>query len=150
MSGEPCRYYSESDVHGLLTARPGEYFSFARSLLRAIAAGRAQLTLPPKQVFPDAKTQGDFRVMPCELRLGGTVTKTVKVIGTNTVQRTVPDQITVGKLLVLDPVENYVSTVLEACLLSSARTGLCAALAMDALARGSRELVVIGAGRVGF
>jgi ornithine cyclodeaminase/alanine dehydrogenase-like protein (mu-crystallin family) len=150
VSPEPYRYCTESQVHRLLTARPVEYVSFVRNGLRAIAHGRARLTLPPKQVFPDASTGGDFRVMPCELRYGGTTTKTVKVIGTNTLQRMVPDQITVGKLLVLDPAENYVSAIVEACLLSSARTGACAALALDALARKRDRLVVIGSGRVGL
>ncbi len=150
VSPEPCRYYTESQLHGFLTRDPCAYVGSVKAALSAIAAGKARLTLPPKQVFKDAATRGDFRVMPCELREAGRVTKTVKLIGTNTVQRTVPDQITVGRLLVLDPEENYVSAVLEACLLSSARTGVCAALAIDALARSRDELVVIGSGRVGL
>lgn len=88
--------------------------------------------------------------MPCEVRSGVQITKTVKLIGTNTVQRVVPDQITVGRLLVLDPAENFVFAVMEACLLSSDRTGACAALAIDALARARDRLAVIGSGRVGF
>ena len=147
---EPFRYYTEAQVHASLTRRPEQYVAFLKRSLRAIADGQASLTLPPKQVFDDAATRGDFRVMPCELRGKGYVTKTVKLIGTNTVQRTVPDQITVGKLLVLDPAENFVSAVVEACLLSSARTGACSALAVDALAQRREEMVVIGAGRVGF
>ncbi len=150
VSPEPYRYYTEAQVHEALTRSPGQYVAFMKQSLRAIAEGRASLTLPPKQVFEDAATRGDFRVMPCELRAEGRVTKTVKLIGTNTVQRAVPDQITVGKLLVLDPAENFVSAVVEACLLSSARTGACAALAVDALARGRDQMVVIGSGRVGY
>jgi ornithine cyclodeaminase/alanine dehydrogenase-like protein (mu-crystallin family) len=150
VSAEPYRYYTEAQVHESLTRKPEQYVAFLKQSLRAIADGRASLTLPPKQVFEDAATRGDFRVMPCELRGEGGVTKTVKLIGTNTVQRAVPDQITVGKLLVLDPAENFVSAVVEACLLSSARTGACAALAVDALARAREEMVVIGSGRVGF
>lgn len=149
VSPEPCRYYTESQLHGLLTRDPRAYVGSVKAALSAIAAGKSRLTLPPKQVFEDAATRGDFRVMPCELRHGGRVTKTVKLIGTNTIQRAVPDQITVGKLLVLDPRENFISAVMEACLLSSARTGVCAALAIDALARDRDELVVIGSGRVG-
>jgi ornithine cyclodeaminase/alanine dehydrogenase-like protein (mu-crystallin family) len=122
----------------------------ARRALAAIANGQSQLTLPPKQVFDDPATGGDFRVMPCELRRGREVTKTVKLVGTNAVQRRVPDQITVGKLFVLDPEENFVSAVIECCLLSSARTGVCAALAIDALAPGRDSLTVIGSGRVGL
>lgn len=150
VSREPFRYYTEAQVHASLTRRPERYVAFMKRSLRAVADGQASLTLPPKQVFEDPATGGDFRVMPCEIRGKGHVTKTVKLIGTNTVQRAVPDQITVGKLLVLDPVENFVSAVAEACLLSSARTGACSALAVDALAQRHEEMVVIGAGRVGF
>jgi ornithine cyclodeaminase/alanine dehydrogenase-like protein (mu-crystallin family) len=78
------------------------------------------------------------------------VTKIVKVVGTNTVQRRVADQITVGKLFVLDAGENFVSDIFEACLLSSARTGVCAALAVSALARARGELLIVGGGRVGL
>lgn len=146
---EPCRYYTEAEVHAALTADPAGYFRFVKRTLAAIAAGRAEVTAPPKQVFTDPRTGGDFRVMPCALRAGSRLVKTVKVIGTNTVQRKVRDQITVGKVLVLDPLENFVSAVMEACLLSSARTGACAALAIDVLARARERLVVIGSGRVG-
>lgn len=116
----------------------------------AVASGRAQVTMPPKQLFTDPETGGDFRVMPCELRSGNCIVKTVKLIGTNTLQRTVPDQITVGKLFALDPGENFVSAIFEACLLSSARTGACAALAISALAPKRERLVVVGSGRVGY
>jgi ornithine cyclodeaminase/alanine dehydrogenase-like protein (mu-crystallin family) len=150
VSPEPCRYHAEAEVHGALTANPAEYVRFMRQALTAVAAGDARLTLPPKQVFDDPATNGDFRVMPCELNHAGKVTKIVKVIGTNTVQRQVPDQITVGKLLLLHPGENFVSDIFEACLLSSARTGACAALAVAALARTRRELLIVGSGRVGL
>ena len=150
VSPEPCRHHTEAEIHGALAADPGAYVRFMRQGLAAIAAGSARLTLPPKQVFDDPATSGDFRVMPCELRHAGTITKIVKVIGTNTLQRLVPDQITVGKVLLLHPGENFISDIFEACLLSSARTGACAALAVSALARARRELVVVGGGRVGM
>lgn len=150
VSPEPYRYRTEAQVHESLTREPEQYVAFLKRSLLAIAGRRATLTLPPKQIFEDPATRGDFRVMPCEVREGGRVTKTVKLIGTNTVQRAVPDQITVGKLLVLDPAENFVCAVVEACLLSSARTGACSALAVDALARERAEMVVVGSGRVGF
>jgi ornithine cyclodeaminase/alanine dehydrogenase-like protein (mu-crystallin family) len=149
VGAEPCRYFDEAEVHAGLTAHPAVYFRFVKEQLQAIAAGTTTVTAPPKQVFTDPRTGGDFRVMPCELRAGSRVVKTVKVIGTNTLQRKVRDQITVGKLLVLDSEENYVSAVLDACLLSSARTGVCAALAIDVLARARERLVIIGSGRVG-
>jgi ornithine cyclodeaminase/alanine dehydrogenase-like protein (mu-crystallin family) len=70
--------------------------------------------------------------------------------GTNRRQRVVPDQITVGKAFHLHPQENFITHVFEACLLSSARTGLCAALALSQLAPVRRRLTVVGAGRVGY
>lgn len=149
MSREPFRYFTEARVHRMLVADPAGYVRSVRSDLRAIARGAARLVLPPKQLFPDARGRGDFRVMPCEVRRSRRVTKIVKVIGTNALQRAVPDQITVGKLLVLDPRENFVSAIMEACLLSSARTGACAALAIDALALDRADMVVVGSGRVG-
>lgn len=150
VAAEPYRYFTEREVHGLLTDRPEEYAAFVRDAMMAIAAGRAQVAMPRKQVFTDPATGGDFRLMPCELRWDDRVVKTVKLIGTNIAQRRVPDQITVGKAFALDPQENYVSAIFEACLLSSARTGLCAALAMEALARARERLVIIGSGRVGY
>lgn len=150
VGGEPYRYLAEAEVHALLTADPGGYLAFVKEAMAAIAAGRAQVTVPPKQVFTDPVTGGDFRIMPCELRYGTRVVKTVKLVGTNTRQRKVPDQITVGKLFVLDPEENFVSAILEACLLSSARTGACAALAIACLAQARDSLVVVGSGRVGY
>src|SRR5689334_13782404 len=95
VGSEPYRCLSDTEVHAFLTADPEGYFSYSRELLTAIAQGRAQMVLPAKQVFADSATGGDFRVMPCELRCGGRVTKTVKLVGTNTVQHRVPDQITV-------------------------------------------------------
>ena len=147
---EPYRCLSDADVHALLTADPAGYIAFSRDVMMAVADGRAQTVLPAKQVFGDPTTGGDFRVMPCELRQGAAMTKTVKLVGTNTIQRQVPDQITVGKLFVLDPRENFVSWMIDACVLSSARTGMCTALAISALAPRRRSLMVVGSGRVGY
>lgn len=150
LSPEPCRYHDERSVHRALTARPVEYLAFLREELARIAAGEASLELPPKQLFPDPGDAGDFRVMPCVVRRGGRVRKTIKVVGTNLAQQVVPGQITVGKALVLHPVENFVTDLFEACLLSSARTGACAALALDLLAGDCGRVSIVGAGRVGF
>jgi ornithine cyclodeaminase/alanine dehydrogenase-like protein (mu-crystallin family) len=62
----------------------------------------------------------------------------------------VPDQITVGKAFHLHPQENFITHGFEACLLSSARTGLCSALALSRLASKRRRVAVVGAGRVGY
>lgn len=50
----------------------------------------------------------------------------------------------------LHPEENFISHIFEACLLSSTRTGLCAAIAIDMLSRTRKSITVIGTGRVGY
>lgn len=147
---EPFVYFDEFQVHRILTRDPSEYLGFLHGQLDDIARGKAQLELPPKQIFHDPLDDADFRVMPCVVRMSGAACKTVKIIGTNTLQETIPDQITVGKAFVIDSRENFVSHIFEACLLSSARTGACAALAIKLLAPARNTLTVIGAGRVGY
>ncbi|MFN9488816.1 MAG: hypothetical protein ACK59Y_03425 [Betaproteobacteria bacterium] len=147
---EPYAVLDDAAVHRLLSESPQDYFDHLLTRLRDIAAGRVSVELPPKQVFADSDGGADFRVMPCVTRSAGHAVKTVKLVGTNLAQRQVPDQITVGKALVIDATENYITHVVDACLLSSARTGLCAALAIHLLARRRRRLKVIGSGRVGY
>jgi len=151
---EPYVVLDDLTVHRLLSDAPQEYFNHLLARLRDIAAGRITVELPPKQVFADGESDAgnnaDFRVMPCVTRSAEGVIKTVKLVGTNLAQRQVPDQITVGKALVIDAAENFITHVVDACLLSSARTGLCAALAIHLLSRRRRRLAVIGSGRVGY
>ena len=149
VNGAAATEVGELAVHRALTRDAGRYLGHLRQQLAYIASGETLLELPPKQLFSDANG-GDFRVMPCITRNERRTTKTVKIIGTNMVQRLMPDQITVGKALALDPVENHVTHVFDACLLSSARTGACAALALDLLANTRSTVAVIGAGRVGY
>ena len=153
---EPFAYVNERAVHDALIARPLTYLEYLHESLAAIASGRIVVEQPPKLVFPDPVSDdrdrnagGDFRVMPCIVRRDSRVWKTVKIVGTNVVQRAVPDQITVGKAFCIDAVENHVTHIIEACLLSSARTGACAAIAVRQLALSRRRVLVIGAGRVG-
>ncbi len=147
---EPCATMTDAEVHRALTRDPAGYFRYLHDKLRAIAGGNLHVEMPPKQVFADPDGLADFRVMPCVVRGAGGTIKTVKLVGTNVAQLTVPDQITVGKALIIDPVENYITHVVDACLLSSARTGLCAALAIHLLATRNEKLTVIGSGRVGY
>jgi len=147
---EPCTIVSDAEVHRVLTRDPEGYFRHMHDSLRRIAEGRLGVELPPKQVFADPGTAADFRVMPCVVRGEDGATKTVKLVGTNLAQLRVPDQITVGKALVIDAAENYITHIVDACLLSSARTGLCASLAMHWLAPRHERLTVIGSGRVGY
>jgi ornithine cyclodeaminase/alanine dehydrogenase-like protein (mu-crystallin family) len=145
----PCRHWDEATVHQRLTADPAGYVGFARRYLADLAAGRAQLQMPTKLVLDDPDG-GDFRLMPCVVRSEQGTLKTVKIIGTNRAQRRLPGQITVGELLVLDAAEQYVTDRFDACLLSSARSGLVAALALAALAPQARHISIVGAGRVGY
>lgn len=149
---EPCAYVDEAAVHRSLTFAPSDYLAFVSNWLTLLAHGRATMELPPKWICPDhlSPEGGDFRVMPCAIRWGQEVIKTVKIVGTNRRQQLVPDQITVGKAFRLHPEENFITHVFEACLLSSARTGLCGALALSRLAPLRRKITIIGAGRVGF
>lgn len=146
---EPCELVSDRDVHQRIVADPARYVAFVRERLRRIARGDASYECPDKAIFTDA-SGGDFRVMPCVMRDGDAMSKTVKVVGTNVVGRKVPDQITVGKVLQLDPDENFVTHVVDGCLFSSARTGACATLALEQLGGVPRTVGIIGAGRVGF
>jgi len=150
VNNEPYRYFTESDIHASLIDHPEGYLGHLRSCLEAISSGTAEMNLPAKQIFTDIDTDGDFRVMPCVIDYPDRTIKTVKLVGTNTLQQLVADQITVGKAFMIDSSENFISHIFEGCLLSSARTGACAALAAERLGQDSRKLTVIGAGRVGY
>ncbi|MDD9304083.1 MAG: hypothetical protein HUK40_17735 [Desulfobacter sp.] len=147
---EPCICIDDHAVHQVLTQDPLAFHSHVHKALIRIANKEVTLEIPPKQIFFDPDTLGDFRVMPCRFQDDNSLVKTVKIVGTNTVQEQVPDQITVGKAFVLDPKENFISHMIDACLLSSARTGICAVQAMVSLGNTLGKLTIIGAGRVGF
>ena len=147
---EPYRHLDDMQIHRLLTRDPQRYMGYIRAQLDDIANGHASLDLRPKQVFSDPEGAGDFRVMPCVVRNGTDVRKTVKLVGTNAAQFLIPDQITVGKAFALHPSENFVTHIFDACLLSSARTGVCAALALDWLSDRRDRIAIVGAGRVGY
>jgi len=158
LSEEPSRHWSDQQIHAALTADPAGFIRFMTDGVRAVSEGAAQIDMPPKQIFADADIEGDskgdrlgdFRIMPCVLHWGKRHWKTVKVVGTNNAQRIVPDKITVGKALVLHYEENFVTDVIDACILSSARTGACAAIAAEALGAPRRHVAIVGSGRVGF
>jgi ornithine cyclodeaminase/alanine dehydrogenase-like protein (mu-crystallin family) len=147
---EPYAVITDADVHRALSRDPQGYFQHILKQLQAIAAADITVEMPPKQLFTDPGATSDFRVMPCVVRSAAGTVKTVKLVGTNTLQMTVPDQITVGKALVIDAQENHITHIVDACLLSSARTGLCAALAIQLLATRHEQLTIIGSGRVGY
>jgi ornithine cyclodeaminase/alanine dehydrogenase-like protein (mu-crystallin family) len=150
ITNEPYVHITDKQVHQHLTDRPSEYLEFAMRRLTAIANGDAELNLPAKQLFVDPRQHGDFRVMPCVVHDDQAVVKTLKLVGTNTEQQLIPQQITVGKAFAIHPLENFVTHIFDACLLSSARTGLCAAIAVRTLAPAKQDITIIGAGRVGY
>ena len=154
VSHEPLRQFSDFEVHQLLCADLYAYLNYLDQGLREIVLGAAQISMPPKQLFQQPGELGDFRVMPCvRATAAGKLHKTIKLVGTNRIGRLVPDQISVGKACYLDPQENFVSHQFDACLLSSIRTGACAALAtrhLQTADRPIRTVTVVGAGRVGF
>jgi len=76
--------------------------------------------------------------------------KTVKLVGTNTEQRLIPGQITVGQAFAIHARENFITHTFAGCLLSSARTGACTAIAAQALAQRRTRVTIIGTGRVGY
>lgn len=145
LGAEPCTYVADSAVHRMLTRDPAGYVNHLEVSLDQVAAGRWKIEMPPKTIFEDESGGGDFRVMPCVVD----ALKTVKVIGTNRRRWTV-GQITVGKLLVLDEIENFVTHIFDACLLSSARTAAVAALAMRRLQPWRERVAIVGAGRIGY
>ncbi|MEC9340639.1 MAG: hypothetical protein VX663_04080 [Pseudomonadota bacterium] len=146
---EPERYFSDGEVHRRLTANPASYLAHLAEALGRIGRGAWRSDMPPKWLFEDEA--GDFRVMPCVIReRGRPLVKAVKVVGTNRRRSVVPDQITVGQAFLLHPADNFISHRFAACVLSSARTGACAALAARALAPQASRLRIIGCGRVGY
>ena len=147
---EPYRYFDDQQIHHLLTVQPLQYLDHLLAMLESLATGESSLELPNKLVFDDADAYSDFRVMPCVIRHPERIRKTVKLVGTNTQQQQVPDQITVGKAFALDEKENFVSAGFAGCLLSSARTGACVATAVRLLTKNSTHISIVGAGRVGY
>lgn len=147
---EPYRYFDDWQVHQRLTVAPKHYLDHLLAQLESLANGESRLELPHKLVFSDDDRLSDFRVMPCVVHHPDRVRKTVKLVGTNSQQQVVADQITVGKAFAIDADENFVSAGFAGCLLSSARTGACVATAVRLLADAPRRVAITGSGRVGY
>lgn len=149
-SREPERYYADATVHQLLTDDDAAYVDWLLAALARIGSGAWRCELPPKWVF-DEGAGGDFRVMPCVIQAGErTLCKAVKVVGTNLSRHVVTDQITVGQAMLLHLEDNFVAHRFAACVLSSARTGGCAAAAAKRMAPDTASLQLVGCGRVGY
>ena len=150
-ANEPLIRLDDHRVHDLLTDAPADYLSFVREALTQLASGAATVELPAKQIFADSDSSGsDFRIMPCVVRHGDRVRKTVKLVGTNIEQQVVAGKITVGKAFAIHARENFITHEFDACALSSARTGACVAMAAEQLCGERRRVNFIGAGRVAY
>jgi ornithine cyclodeaminase/alanine dehydrogenase-like protein (mu-crystallin family) len=141
--------WTEQQVHELLVKDPKGYISFLDHAFCDMATETMYAEFTPKQILNDRYGNGDFRTMPCITERNGETCKTIKIVGTNLAQKKVPGQITVGKAYVLDSIENFITHSVDACLLSSARTGACAALGVRKLSTAA-EVAIVGCGRVGF
>jgi len=150
LSPEPYTFFDDRRVHRALTTDPRAYLDALLKAIESIAFGRARLELPPKSVFTDPGQRSDFRVMPCVVRFPDRTRKTVKIIGTNWPRAIVPGEISVGQAFSLHETENFIEAGFAGCLLSSARTGACIATGLRLLAPETREVVIVGSGRVGY
>jgi ornithine cyclodeaminase/alanine dehydrogenase-like protein (mu-crystallin family) len=154
---EPCAWFDDAFCHRQLTTMPVAYLNALQHDLQQIADGELAIALPPKQLFADSADKydtansgkGDFRVMPCVVRGGDRITKTVKIVGSNFSRKVVRNRMTVGRALYLDAQENFVHSEFAAFALSSARTGACAAIA-HRLLNGGRSATLFGAGAVAW
>jgi len=147
---EPSVMVDDVSVHAALTASPAGYLRFLEEHLRDVATGHVRVDTPAQAICPDGPGLGGFRVMPCVTHHSGGVTKTVAIAGTNVTGSVVPDQIGVGRTVCLHPEDNCVTHIYDTCLLSAARAGACAALALAQLAFGNASISIVGAGRVGL
>lgn len=141
--------WTEQQVHERLVKDPKGYISFLDHAFCDMATETMYAEFTPKQILNDRYGNGDFRTMPCITERNETICKSIKIVGTNLAQQKVPGQITVGKAYVLDSIENFITHSVDACLLSSARTGACAALGVGKLFQAD-AVAIIGCGRVGF
>jgi len=147
---EPAVLTDDVAVHAALTASRSRYLRFLEDHLRDVAPGRVRVEMPVQAICADGPGLGGFRVMPCVTHHTRGTTKTVSVGGTNVTGALVPDQVTVGRTLCLHAEDNAVTHVYDSCLLSAARAGACAAIALGQLAFASASVAIVGSGRVGL
>lgn len=145
---EPHRVWTDAQVHAAITRNPLEYLLQIKYSLQEIAHGAVMHNTPPKQIFSD--DDGDFRSMPSVVYRGKSISKIVKIIGTNNVQKIVEDKISVGKAFNIHPIENFITDIFDANILSSARTGVIAVVAAELLATDLDIAMIIGCGNVGY
>ena len=155
---EPCVYYPEALVHQALMDDISAFMNELDLFYSQWSKNPGIVQQPPKQLFGGSGVSGDWRVMPCAVDgfpcasqgLGGPI-KVVKVIGTNEEQRVVPDKISVGKALLINPVDHHVEAIFDVAALSSYRTAAISVLAAKYCGYAQSQSVgIVGAGRIGY
>ena len=118
---EPYITISDHEVHDIIKKYSEEYLGYMTDIITKISTGTYTVDMPSKKVFTDGNG-GDFRVMPCVFKNEADIFKTVKVVGTNVTNKVVKNQICVGKAFVLHSDDNYITHIVDACILSAIRT----------------------------
>jgi len=158
LHAEPCVYYPETVVHQALMAGLRPFMDTLERFYLAWARDPAAITHPVKQVYERPGVRGDWRVMPCAVdgrsslsdACGGGI-DAVKVIGTNEEGRIVGDKISVGKALLLHPIDHHVEAIFDVAALSSFRTAAISVLAWKYCGHDPHAVAgIVGAGRIGF
>ena len=150
-SEEPCKYYSEWQIHEVLVNNAYAFMDLLERFYLAWHNDENIVTQPQKQQFQAKGVKGDFRVMPCIIEgFEGLTIKAVKVIGTNEEEKIVADKICVGKALLINTSDNFVEGIFDVCALSSFRTAAISVLAFKHTTDISNAVGLIGLGRVGY
>lgn len=147
---EPCIFVNDIEEHHLLMEHREDYFKHFEEGFRFWAANPDKVMITPKQIYTSPEIKGDFRVMPCQIHVDEGSINTVKLVGTDEEERVVKDKISVGKAFIFHPTDNYIMGIFDACILSSIRTGACAALGFKYLGGNAKRVGIIGCGRVGY
>jgi ornithine cyclodeaminase/alanine dehydrogenase-like protein (mu-crystallin family) len=147
---EPCIFVSDVEEHNLLMEHREDYFRHFDEGFRFWAAHPDRVMITPKQIYTSPGIKGDFRVMPCQIHSDAGSINTVKLVGTDEEERVVKDKISVGKAFIFHPTDNFIMGVFDACILSSVRTGACAAMGFKYLGGDAKRVGIIGCGRVGY
>lgn len=150
LQDEPFIHISDSQIHSILMKHASELMDVFKHTYIEWGENEESVRIPRKKIIQTPDLKGDFRIMPCITTLRGGI-KVVKVIGTNEENRTIKDKISVGKTLLLDWHDNYVTGILDTCVLSSYRTAAISLLAYSLTQeQQSQNIGIVGAGRIGF
>lgn len=150
LQDEPFIHISDSQIHTILMLHASELMDIFKHTYIKWGENEETVHIPEKKIIQIPELKGDFRIMPCITTLHGGI-KVVKVIGTNEENRTIKDKISVGKTLLLDWHDNYVTGILDTCVLSSYRTAAISLLAYSLTQeQQSHNIGIVGVGRIGF